>query len=379
MTEKIKTELVNHRGQRRIKLMFSFDQKLINLVKKIDDARWSATMGCWHIPDNLNSQLELKKLVHTEPAEPSIKPSLNNIIENEKQTKQSPRYFLPALPIDKASALKNYIDWLRQARYSKNTIATYHDGLKVFFRFYHDIPLEEIDNAHLIRFNTEYIIKNKYSGSYQNQVVNGIKLFFSRLEKKQLKIEEIERPRRSHRLPDVFSKEEVEQLLRVTTNLKHKAILSLSYSCGLRRGELLNLTLQSVAANRGLLIIKGAKGNKDRVAPLSNKVIEMLRLYYKQYKPKKWLFEGQKKNEQYSETSMQEVFKLALSKAGIKKNATLHWLRHSYATHLLENGVDLRYIQEILGHKSSKTTEIYTHVTSKSIEKIKSPFDDLNL
>jgi integrase/recombinase XerD len=163
------------------------------------------------------------------------------------------------------------------------------------------------------------------------------------------------------------------------TNFPHKAILALVYSCGLRRSELLNLTPQSVASDRGLVIIKNAKGNKDRVAPLSNKVIEMLRLYYKQYKPIKWLFEGQKKEEQYSETSIQEVFKTALRKAGIKKKATLHWLRHSYATHLLENGVDLRYIQEILGHKSSKTTEIYTHVTTKSIEKIKSPIDDLNL
>jgi integrase/recombinase XerD len=145
----------------------------------------------------------------------------------------------------------------------------------------------------------------------------------------------------------------------------------------LRRSELLNLKPDNIDANRHLLLILNAKGKKDRVVPISDKVIELLRVYYKSYKPETWLFEGQKAGEKYSERSLQLVFKQSLNKAGIKKAATLHWLRHSYATHLLESGTDLRYIQELLGHKSSKTTEIYTHVTEKSLAKIKSPFDDL--
>jgi len=139
----------------------------------------------------------------------------------------------------------------------------------------------------------------------------------------------------------------------------------------------LNLKPKDIDSKRGLLIIRQSKGRKDRVAPISEKVIEMLREYYKTYKPQTWLFEGQTKGEAYSEQSLQSVLKQALEKAGIKKPVSLHWLRHSYATHLLEAGTDLRYIQELLGHKNSKTTEIYTHVSTKSLQKIKSPFDDL--
>lgn len=166
-------------------------------------------------------------------------------------------------------------------------------------------------------------------------------------------------------------------ILQALVNVKHKTMLSLIYACGLRRSELLNLKPENIDSKRHLLIILNAKGKKDRVIPISDKVIEMLREYYKMFKPETWLFEGQNKGEQYSETSLQKVLKIALEKAKIHKPATLHWLRHSYATHLLESGTDLRYIQELLGHKSSKTTEIYTHVSEKSLRKIKSPFDEL--
>ena len=154
-------------------------------------------------------------------------------------------------------------------------------------------------------------------------------------------------------------------------------MLSLIYACGLRRSELLNLSLSDVLSDRNVLFIRQSKGKKDRVIPISNKIIEMLRTYYKAYKPKVWLFEGQNAGERYSERSLQLVLKQALKKAGNTKPVSLHWLRHSYATHLLESGTDLRYIQELLGHNSSKTTEIYTHVTTKSLQQIRSPFDEL--
>lgn len=154
-------------------------------------------------------------------------------------------------------------------------------------------------------------------------------------------------------------------------------MLGLIYACGLRRSELLNLKPIDIDSKRGLLIIRQAKGMKDRVAPISAKVINMLRTYYKSHKPSLWLFEGQNAGEQYSETSLAKVLKMSCKKAKITKSVTLHWLRHSYATHLLESGTDLRYIQELLGHKSSKTTEIYTHVSTTSLQNIKSPFDDL--
>jgi len=132
-----------------------------------------------------------------------------------------------------------------------------------------------------------------------------------------------------------------------------------------------------IDSQRNIVLVKNAKGKKDRIVPLSLKILEMLREYYKSYKPEVFLFEGQIKGKAYYARSLQQVLKQAVLKAGITKPVTLHWLRHSYATHLLESGTDLRYIQELLGHSSSKTTEIYTHVSTKSIQKIKSPFDDL--
>ena len=192
-----------------------------------------------------------------------------------------------------------------------------------------------------------------------------------------MEVDLIRRLKRAHLLPNVLSKEDVCLILSAQRNLKHRAMLSLIYSCGLRRGELLNLKLEDIDSKRGLVIIRMAKGKKDRVTPLSEKVLVMLREYLKAYKPKIWLFEGQCAGERYDERSLASVLKQALEKCKINKPVTLHWLRHSYATHLLESGTDLRYIQELLGHRSSRKTEIYTHVSNKELQRIISPFDSL--
>jgi integrase/recombinase XerD len=226
-------------------------------------------------------------------------------------------------------------------------------------------------------FNNEFIIKNNLSESYQNQVVNAIKLYFKTIRETQIEIEKIHRPKRAKALPNVLSKEEVKAILEAPTNVKHKMMLSLIYSCGLRCGELLALEPKHIDSKRNIVLLKNSKGKKDRIAPLSPKILELLRAYYVMYKPVKYLFEGTIVGEQYSDKSLQQVMKQALQKAKISKPATLHWLRHSFATHLLESGTDLRYIQELLGHSSSKTTEIYTHVSTKNIQQIRSPFDDL--
>lgn len=271
-------------------------------------------------------------------------------------------------------AFKSYMNY---RRYSKNTIKTYSDALQIFFKFNATENLEQLTIEHLIKFNNEHILKNNYSASYQNQVINAIKLFYRNRFNRTMEVDFIQRPRREKRLPNVLSKLEVKSILESPINLKHRAMLSIIYACGLRRSELLNLTLKDVLSDRHLLFIRQSKGKKDRMLPISDKLISMLREYYRAYKPKTWLFEGQNPGEQYSERSLQLVLNQALNKARINKPVTLHWLRHSYATHLLENGTDLRYIQELLGHSSSKTTEIYTHVSTHSIQKIKSPFDDL--
>ena len=275
------------------------------------------------------------------------------------------------------SHLDHFKNYLISQRYSPNTIKTYTEALGVFFQFHSNKAAEQLEIADIIDFNTGYILRKNLSASYQNQVINAIKLFYRNRFNRVMDLNNIQRPRREKRLPNVLSKQEIKAILEAPTNLKHRAMLSLIYACGLRRSELLNLTLKDVLSDRNLLFIRQSKGKKDRVVPISNKIIEMLREYYKAYKPKTWLFEGQIPNTKYSEMSLAKVLKQALKKAGNQKPVSLHWLRHSYATHLLESGTDLRYIQELLGHASSRTTEIYTHVSTKNLQQIRSPFDDL--
>ena len=231
----------------------------------------------------------------------------------------------------------------------------------------------------MIIFNNEYILANNYSASFQNQVVNAIKLFFRTVQNKSFDIEIIHRPKHPKLLSNVLSKEEVKAILNAPTNVKHKTMLSLIYACGLRRGGLLNLKPAHIESKRYILIIKQSKVKKDRITSISDKLIGLLRDYYKTYKPDVWLFEGQNNGEKYSEKSLQSVLKQALEKCKMTKPVTLHWLRHSYATHLLESGTDIRYIQELLGHKDPKTTMVYTHVSSKRLSEINNPFDDLKL
>jgi integrase/recombinase XerD len=223
----------------------------------------------------------------------------------------------------------------------------------------------------------EYIIPSKLSFSFQNQMISAVKKFYGHIYKTDMDPGKIERPRGWRRLPNVLSKEEVKKMLGGIPNDKHRVMLSLIYACGLRRSELLNLKPEDIERSRGLLRIRQAKGYKDRIVPLSGRTIEMVDNYIQRYKPVNYLFEGQRPGEQYSSSSLEKVLKRACSKAGLRSEISLHWLRHSYATHLLEAGTDLRYIQELLGHSSSRTTEIYTHVTDKSIQRIRSPFDDL--
>ena len=342
-------KLTKHKGNNRIAVYFEKNTQLIARIKQLDGARWSASLIAWHLPDTPENRERFKLT----PISHSL-PSTEGIAQIEK-----------------------FKQWMHSKRYATSTITTYSEALKSFLVFYREKPITEITNEDVIIYNNEYILKNRLSESYQNQTVNAIKLFFQTIRETKMMIDKIHRPKRAKVLPNVLSKEEVKSILEAHSNLKHKTMLSMIYSCGLRRSELLNLKFSDIDSKRNIVLLKNAKGKKDRIAPLSPKILAMLREYYIEYKPKIWLFEGQNAGEQYSEQSLQSVLKQALKKAGNTKPVTLHWLRHSYATHLLESGTDLRYIQELLGHSSSKTTEIYTHVSTKNIQQIKSPFDDL--
>ena len=200
-------------------------------------------------------------------------------------------------------------------------------------------------------------------------MINSIKFYYEIVQGMPNRFYEIERPIKDQTLPKIISKEEVKSIIRNTNNLKHKCIVSLLYSAGLRRGELLNLKITDIDSKRMVITIKQAKGNKERLTVLSKTVLEDLRLYFSEWKPKIYLFEGNN-NQKYGSTSVLKIVKNAAIKAKINKTVTPHMLRHSFATHLLEAGTDLRYIQVLLGHSSSKTTEIYTHVAINNIKTI---------
>lgn len=386
--DKIIIEAIHQHGRRKLILKFPYDQKLIEITRSLEGATWDRQLCGWLLDNkpqmmrdifrayrayaviDASAVFEKKAASDDVPVSSSANPSRAG----------GKRTVSPSKPNDIARGeIFKFKDWMREKRYSENSQKVYCDALNVFFGFFHDRPIHKIGNNDISFFMREYILKNNYSGTYQNQIINAIKLFYRKNMNHTISIEEIERPRREHKLPNVLSKAEVAQILSVHRNMKHRAMLSLIYACGLRRSELLALKPADVDSGRHLLIIRNAKGKKDRLVPLSDKIIEMLRAYYKSYRPAEWLFEGEKAGTPYSEGSLQQVFKQALVKAKIKRPATLHWLRHSFATHLLESGTDLRYIQEMLGHKSSRTTEIYTHVSEKSLQKIKSPFDDLGI
>ena len=212
------------------------------------------------------------------------------------------------------------------------------------------------------------------SNSYINQAVNAIKFYFEVVLDMPNRFYEIERPIKEHKLPKVISKEEVMAIISNTNNLKHKCIVSLLYSAGLRRSELINLKLTDIDSKRMLIRVEGAKGNKDRFTLLGENMLNELRDYFREWRPKLYLFESPD-GRQYSPTSVEKIVKMAAGKAGIRKKVTPHMLRHSFATHLLENGNDLRVIQTLLGHNSIKTTEIYTHVAINTFDKVKNLLD----
>lgn len=350
-------------------LEFSFDHQLIDLVRKIPSADWQPAIKAWAIP---YSDTLVDELLVLFKGKAWLDYSAFRRVNVPTEFAPLPE-LSPGLDIE----IQKFADWMRNRRYSESTVRSYTQGVGLFLRFLGNKHLELITNTDLETFHKNYIISRKYSASYQSGVINGVKLFFSNRLKRKLEPELIERPKQPRILPHVLSKEEVKKILQAHKNIKHRSMLSLIYACGLRRGELLSLRLTDIDSKRGLLRVNQGKGAKDRVIPISEKVLELLREYYRYEKPKEYLFEGTTLGQAYSPTSLQEVLKSAVIKAGIKRPVTLHWLRHSYATHLLESGTDLRYIQELLGHNSSKTTEIYTHVSQKSLQKIKSPFDDL--
>lgn len=263
-----------------------------------------------------------------------------------------------------------YLQKLELKKYANSTVKNYVFCFERFINYYKDIELINI-NENDIRDYLQTLIQEKRSNSYINQTINAIKFYYEIVLGMPNRFYEIERPIKEFKLPNVISKEEIFSIIKHTNNIKHKCIVSLLYSAGLRRSELLNLKLEDIDSKRMLIKIKQAKGNKDRYSVLNKSVLNDLRSYYKTYNPKSYLFENSISGKKYSASSVLSIVVNAAKKANIKQRVTPHMLRHSFATHLLENGTDLRYIQILMGHNSTKTTEIYTHVATNTFIKLK--------
>jgi len=264
---------------------------------------------------------------------------------------------------------------MRLRGYSQKTIKAYKSCLRAFIRYVAPEHPKSVSVEKVREFLLHLIEEKEYAPSTVNQVINALRFMYVVLYKTGMTLEEIPRPRRVRGLPVVLSQDEVLRLFGAVANLKHRAILMVTYAGGLRVGEVVRLRVGDIDGARNLIHIRGGKGRKDRYTILSEVALKVLREYFREYRPREFLFEGRGGRGHISERTVQEVFGRAIEAAGIRKAATVHTLRHSFATHLLEMGTDVRYIQELLGHASIKTTEVYTHVTERGLTRIKSPLD----
>ena len=354
-----------HRKENRIILHFPFDNTLIDHVRTIKGATWSKTLKAWYVKDskkNLDTISVLFKNIAT--------------IDTSKITKKA--LFKRNLTEAQKKLLNSYYLFLKGKRYSKSTINTYTFFIADFINFHTKTPLEELTNRDVELFIETVFIERNYSISSQRQFISALKTFTVFCPQTIIDNLSLERPKKSRSLPNVLSQEEVLRIIQLTKNLKHRAIIVLLYSSGLRIGEVTGLLLKNIDIQRKQIKVEGGKGRKDRFVVLATSYLPLLQNYLTTFKPARYFIEGPI-GKKYSESSIRKFLFKSVQKAGISKKVTPHTLRHSYATHLLENGVGLRHIQELLGHAKPETTMIYTHVAKKDLLDIQSPLDTILL
>ncbi len=386
----VKLTIKQHDGTERLFAAFEYNTVLNKAVREIPGARWSKSKKQWHF--TLSKQVvELLKEKTKGIAEVDVSELKTQLEERNNRrlvsvsTTSPPAPLLvqgeggiKSMPANKQHevALKAYTELLKLKNYSSNTIKNYKDWFIIFLNYFPERKPSTITKYEIMDFLVAYRNSGKWSSTIQNQLINAIKFFYEQLLNQPREVYELPRAKKEWKLPSVFAEEEVKNILTALENLKHKTILCLAYACGLRVSEIVNMKLKDIDSKRMVITVRQGKGKKDRQVMLSEKLLQLMREYFKEYKPKIWLFEGQY-GEQYSARSTQEVLQQAKAKAGIKKKGSIHALRHSFATHLLEGGTDLISIKELLGHSSLSTTSIYTHVSKKQLSKIQSPLDKL--
>lgn len=345
-------KIITHRGSKRIAVYFEKDIDLIARIKRLDGSQWSQTLGVWHLPDTDENRRRFKISIS------EGKSALSQIQESNQLV------------------LKRYVEEIQLKGYSNSTLKTYHSEFGIFLNHLKQIPAESCTTEDIRNYILYCINELKLSEATIHSRINAIKFYFEQVLKRERFLIEIPRPKKPLQLPKVIAPADIKKMFEATLNLKHNTMLKLCYGLGLRVSEIVNLKISDIDSRSMQVFIERAKGKKDRYVNLPESILPQLRTYFIEYKPQKYLFEGQF-GAQYSSRSAQQVFKTAMQRAKISKAVGIHSLRHSFATHLLEQGTDIRFIQELLGHSDIKTTLIYTHVNDKSIRKIISPLDNL--
>ena len=369
MMKKITLSPLLHREEWQIAIVFKFDPELKALISSLREVKWSATHSCYYISLNrTNKQLLYSKL---RKAGVFIDYSALQHFSYPPQEQQQPEVHFSR---QQKKMLHEYVAYLRGQRLSESSVRTYYNFILKLVDFIGERPVIDLTHRDIELFIEQRIAAENYALSTHRQCISAIKHFLELYKGGKIDATTIKRPKKSRYLPTVLSKEEVIALLRATRNLKHRAILAMIYSGGLRIGELLELKLNQIDILRRQIVIKNSKGRKDRVVVLAESMLPLLNNYLATYTPQLYFAEG-RAAVKYSAQSIRAFLQDSCRRAGIKKKVTPHTLRHSYATHMLENGIDLRYIQELLGHSKPETTMIYTHVSRKDILRIESPLD----
>jgi site-specific recombinase XerD len=358
---------VIHRKNIVLLLYFTFNDHLISEIKKLGTYKWSKTLVGWYTLYTEENILKLKKALKSDVKFRADESLFKEMKLPSSKVKRN-------ISEENKEIIRAYVKYLKGKCYSESTIKTYFTFIADFINYIKNTPLNELTNRHVEKFIEDVFIPKKYSVSTHRQLISAIKLFKAFYPESKIEELELKRPKKSRILPIVLSKEEIIDLLRYTRNLKHRAIIAMIYSAGLRISELLNLKLCNIDIDRRQIVVKNSKGRRDRNIILAKSFIPLMQNYLMSYEPKYYFVEG-KLGQKYSAESVRAFLKRSCISAKITKRVTPHTLRHSYATHLLENGIDLRYIQELLGHAKPETTMIYTHVSKKDLLNIESPLD----
>ena len=390
-----------HRNQERIAIYFEFDKTLQDLVQKKAGAKWSKTYRCWHVTLSKENYEQLMRSLkgaaiveNTGLRQYLLMKKKTNALKPENKPADEPK--LPtqtaAKPVHKPTVTvhgtlhnvnKHVLPVMKQAlvlkAYSSSTMKTYLNEMGMFLKAIRHEPADLFTTKRIKDYLQYCSEKLKLRENTLHSRMNALKFYYEQVLNKEKFFFEIPRPKKQMILPKLLNETELRRLFNALTNKKHKAMLFTAYSAGLRVSEIVNLKIEDIDSKRMQIFICRAKGKKDRYVNLSPVLLDILRMYMTGYKPKPkiYLFESEKTCEAYPTRTVQQIFSMAREKAGINKTVGIHSLRHSFATHLLDKGTDIKYIKDLLGHFNIRTTERYLHVSKKQLVNIISPFEDL--